>query len=85
MNAWQADGSDPCANCGQAAHVTMLDGVHLCADCAPKIRRDQFTTVGQRLGWFAAQKHSYPALPWWFLAWRWLQVEATLARNRLRR
>lgn len=84
VNHYPADGSSPCALCGQAAHVTMLDGNHLCAGCAPKIRRTDFNTFPRRAAWFLTAKREYPELPWWFLGWRLLQVEAHLLRNRLR-
>ena len=85
MKVALADGSRPCALCGQAAHVTALDGRQLCADCAPRARRDEFASLRQRADWFRAQKAVYPALPWWFLGWRFAQVEARILRQRLTR
>jgi len=40
------DDPQPCANCGQAAHIVMKDGRRLCARCFREEKRERAQPAG---------------------------------------
>lgn len=70
-----------CDLCNSPAIVTMLDGTATCYDCTPKSRSDEFESLHDRARWFWRQWRDSQALPAWWVAWRFLQVEYRLRRR----